>query len=63
MGARSQDFKRYVEACNYPGAIDPEAVQHYLEEYVRALGIMRQVVQLQAGWTLEQHPGLWKSVV
>ena len=36
---RHPDFDRYVEACNYPGRLDPEAIERHLADYCAALGV------------------------
>ena len=52
------DYERYVKACDYPGVLDEKAVERHLAEYLRALGIERQIVQLKSGWSLDDHPPL-----
>ncbi len=59
---RHPDFDRYVEACNYPGRIDPPEVERHLRAYVAALGIQRDVVQIKRGWQLEELPDLDRTV-
>lgn len=56
------DHNRYVSACQYPGSINPATVEAELQKYLTALGIKRHVVQLKAGWTLDEHPPLRKGV-
>ncbi len=56
-------FAEYVEACNYPGTINEDAVQLALREYLSALGIKRNVVRLRRGWNLQDHPPLRRAVV
>ncbi len=53
---------QYKEACNYPGRLDPEAVHAHLTEYVRALGVKRQIVQLKVGWNIHTEPELRRHV-
>lgn len=55
-------FEQYVEACNYPGSLDPTAVESALRQYLNALGIDRRISRLPAGWTLEQFTSIKRSV-
>jgi hypothetical protein len=55
-------LRRFTEACNYPGVIDEAAVDAQLRRYLQALGIKRDVRQLQRGWKLENEPALKKYV-
>ena len=54
----SSDHQRYVGACDYPGTLDEQAVEHNLRTYLSALGINRRIVRLRSGWTLAEHPNL-----
>src|SRR3972149_6437343 len=54
--------QRYIDACNYPGLLDANVVEQQLTIYVRALGVTRQIRQLQAGWCLDDEPALSKNV-
>lgn len=53
---------RYVEACNYPGRLDPAAVERSLDEYCKALKVERKIVRIERGWTLDNYPELDKTV-
>lgn len=55
-------FDAYVEGCNFPGVLDKPTVERELYAYLEALGVERKVVQLERGWTLEQHPEISRSV-
>ena len=59
---RTSDFERYVEACNYPGEIDKVAVEKHLKEYLGALGIKKEVVQIDDLLNMEIYPDLLDSV-
>jgi len=54
--------QRYIDACNYPGLLDANVVEQQLTIYLRALGVTRQIRQLQAGWCLDDEPALSKNV-
>lgn len=56
--ARTKDFERYIEACNYPGVLDVAGVESNLRAYLKALKVKRHVVRLEAGWKLDDHPSL-----
>jgi hypothetical protein len=56
------DHERYAKACEYPGALDAKAVEGYLAEYLKALGVKREIQRLPAGWSLEKFPPLKKFV-
>jgi uncharacterized protein DUF6745 len=59
---RTKDFERFVAACDFPGGLHPDVIEESLKTYLSALGIERQVVRLEAGWELDQHPPLRKYV-
>jgi hypothetical protein len=56
------DIERYAAACEYPGTLDETAVERHLAAYLAALDVERAVVRLRAGWTLDQHPALARTV-
>ena len=55
-------FRRYVAACDYPGALDADAVESHLRRYLAALGIERRILRLNIGWELADHPSLARYV-
>ncbi|MDR3514052.1 MAG: hypothetical protein P4L73_20645, partial [Caulobacteraceae bacterium] len=57
-----QDHDRFCAACDYPGVLDEAAVERQLADYLKALGMQRQVVRLRQGWTLDEHPSIRRSV-
>ena len=59
---KTKDFDRFVMACTYPGVIDPGAVESHLRDYLKALGVERKIVRLDANWSLDDHPDLAASV-
>jgi hypothetical protein len=54
--------QEYIEACTYPGRLDPAAVDAALARYLAALGVTRNVRQLKAGWSLAGEPALKKNI-
>ena len=52
---------RYTEACNYPGTIDPAAVDVQLKSYLSALGVSRKVVHIESDWWRDL--GLMQTVI
>jgi len=57
-----RDLERFKAACDYPGVLDEQAVEHELAAYLRALDLRRQIVRLRLGWRLEDHPPLKRHV-
>lgn len=55
-------IENFTTACDYPGKLDPAAVETALAEYLKALGITRKIVRLEKGWTLSDHFALKKQV-
>src|ERR1019366_6523970 len=47
----------YMAACDYPGRLDPAAVENHLRDYLSALGVNREVVRIRRGWSTatDQH--------
>lgn len=58
----ARDMERYVEACNLTNPIDEAAVESHLREYLRALGINRNVCRIRRGWKIDDYPDLAKTV-
>ena len=57
------DLKTYIEACNYPGVINPAAVRISLQKYCTSLGIKRDVVQIERGWKIDDYHDLKENVL
>jgi hypothetical protein len=62
MSQTDRDLGRFKAACDYPGVLDEQAVEHELAAYLRALDLRRQIVRLRPGWRLEDHPPLKRHV-
>ena len=62
MSQTDRDLERFKAACDYPGVLDEQAVEHELAAYLRALDLRRQIVRLRPGWRLEDHPPLKRHV-
>ena len=60
--SRNIVLDRYIQNCTYPGTIDPNAVDAALRKYVSSLGVTRNVVQLDASWSLDRHPSLKSAI-
>src|SRR5882672_8369753 len=56
------DLDRFTEACNYPGTLNKKNVEENLRSYLDALGVKREIVHLEAGWRVEEHPPLEKAI-
>ena len=54
-------IEEYVEACNYPGRYDPEAVTRALRDYCQALTIKRRVREITRPWW--RVDGLMESII
>ena len=58
----STDLEKYIEACTYPGNLDPTAVESGLQKYLGALGVQRQIRRLARGWDLQTETHLKATV-
>lgn len=60
--AKTVDFDRFVAACDYPGVLDEAVVTASLQQYLSALGVVRQVRRLPADWDIATEEPLRRTV-
>ena len=57
------NLKTYTEACSFPGIVDPDVVKYALVSYCNALGIQRQIVQIERGWVIDDYPDIKRTIL
>ena len=55
-------LQSYTDACTYPGRLDVASVERHLHDYLRVLGVARNIVRIERGWKLDDHPSLARTV-
>src|SRR5690349_19374510 len=60
MAQKSELLSRYEDTCNYPSTIDDQRFERHLAEYLKALGVQRNIVRLPNGWNVFEHPTLMR---
>src|SRR5262245_59302143 len=56
------NLDRYKEACTYPGKLDADKVELFLQQYLDCLKIKRNIVQIKAPWKLADYPSLERTI-